>query len=68
MAKVKAVAGKYGQKSAALSAIDGWDRKEVDLKGLMEPLTAILDEKQVHWTLRVARAVGEKRPTGELAL
>lgn len=32
----------------------------------MDQITQILDPKNVHWTIRVARAIGEKRPTRQL--
>jgi hypothetical protein len=64
---IKARASEFGQKADALLAIATVDRKTADLKGVMNELMLILDEKGVHWTLRVARAIGEKRPTGQLA-
>ncbi|GIL01595.1 MAG: hypothetical protein BroJett030_14940 [Alphaproteobacteria bacterium] len=65
-AKIVEKAGDFGQKSALLTGAMAWDRKAVDIKSLINELTSILDEKNVHWTIRVARAVGEKRPTGQL--
>ena len=58
--------GKFGNKAAELAAATTWDRRTVDIHGLMEEITKTLDPKNVHWTLRVARAIGANRPVGQL--
>lgn len=60
-------APEFGDKVGRLAGVRTWDRKTVDLKGLMVELMAILDPKGIHWTIRVARAIGAGRPTGQLA-
>lgn len=44
------------------------DKRLVDLKGLMPYLVEVLDPKKVEWTLRVGAAIGNAKPSGELAL
>ncbi|NOT54800.1 MAG: AAA family ATPase [Deltaproteobacteria bacterium] len=66
-AAIKERAPEFGDKADRLSEVESWDRRTVDLKGFMVELMAILDPKNVHWTIRVARTIGEKRPTGQLA-
>lgn len=58
----------YGQREAQLVKIAKSDRQNADLKGAMEALTAILDGKNVLWTLRVAKALGTERPSGQIAI
>lgn len=65
--EIVGAASKFGNKEAKLAQAGTWDRKTVDLKGLMVELIEILDPKKVHWTIRVARAIGEKKPEGQLA-
>ena len=43
-----------------------WNRKEADLKEIIEQLALILDKKPVHWTQRVGRVVGRNRPSGQI--
>jgi energy-coupling factor transporter ATP-binding protein EcfA2 len=65
-AKIAGRADDFGQKSGMLKTATGWDRINVDIHDLIDEITKILDPKNVHWTLRVARAIGEKRPAGQL--
>ncbi|MDO8500759.1 MAG: AAA family ATPase [Gemmatimonadaceae bacterium] len=65
--QIKAQADKYGNKEAGLLGCDGWDRKSVDIKHLINELSAILDPKNVHWTKRVGTAIGKAKPSGQLA-
>lgn len=64
---ILASAPAYGQKEAQLIEIANSDRQAANLKGAMEALTSILDAKKVLWTLRVAKALGTERPTGQIA-
>jgi hypothetical protein len=59
-------ANQYGAKSTVLSNALGWDRKSVDIHDVINQITQILDPKNVHWTIRVARALGKERPSGNL--
>lgn len=65
--KILDVAGSFGQKEAALRAVAAADRQHVDLKPVIQQLVTILDEKQVHWTMRVGRVLGRTRPAGQIA-
>lgn len=65
--KILARASSCGQKEAAVRAIASCDRKSSDIKDVIEQVSEILDEKRVPWTLRVAKAIGSKRPDGMLA-
>ena len=65
--KIKSQSSKYGKKSKRLSEVDSWDRKSEDIKDVIKELAAILDEKHVHWAIRVGKCIGEKRPSGQLA-
>lgn len=66
--RIKQEATKYGNKAERLSKAAEWDRQKVDIHELINEISAILDQKNVNWTMRVARAIGEKRPEGELLL
>lgn len=65
-AAILARAGEFGAKGAQLATAPQWDRKSCDVHELIHEITRILDEKNVHWTMRVARAVGKDRPVGQL--
>lgn len=67
---IKARASEFGDKATLLADCDRWDRKNVDLKTpkqLVEHVATCVDPKGVHWTIRVAQAIGKARPTGQLA-
>ena len=64
--KIQTEAHRFGEKKARLAAVVTWNRKTVDLKGLMDELSRILDSKNVHWTVRVGRRLGLTRPAGQL--
>jgi energy-coupling factor transporter ATP-binding protein EcfA2 len=65
--RIVSEAHRFGQKEAGLATAAGWDRREVDIHELVDQLTQILDPKNVHWTIRVGRAIGSQRPVGQLA-
>ena len=65
--KIQQNTGDYGNKSDDLRAADQWDRKTADIKHLINELNAILDPKNVHWTIRTAQTIGRQKPTGMLA-
>lgn len=64
--KIKLESHKYGQKASILKAVDDWDRKTQDLKGIINEISWILDEKHLPWTLRIGKLLGKERPTGQL--
>jgi len=65
--KIVAAAPRFGAKETKLAAVQQWNRKDTDIKDVIDQLTQILDPKNVHWTIRIARAVGTQKPTGQLA-
>ena len=67
VAKITADADQYGNKEEKLSNAANWNRKTQDIKKVIEELGRILDKKNVHWTVRVAHAIGRKKPEGDLA-
>ncbi|MCI0480472.1 MAG: hypothetical protein L0213_02650, partial [Candidatus Dadabacteria bacterium] len=46
---------------------DNWDRKNSDLKDVIVQLSQILSPKNVPWTQRVAKCIGNSKPEGQLA-
>lgn len=64
--KILAEAHNYGAKDEQLLTVEDWNRQTVDIKEVIEQLSQILDPKKVHWTLRVAKAIGTARPAGQL--
>ncbi len=65
-AKLDAEAGKFGLKEAPLRAVIGAERKDIDLKEVIQQIAQIIDPKHALWTTRVAQVVGRGRPTGQL--
>lgn len=66
-AKIVAGGPSHGAKQALLALAAGWDRQKVDIKTVIEEISLALDDKKVHWTIRVARTIGTVRPHGQLA-
>lgn len=65
--EINRLASSFGAKEQRLRALTGQDRKEVDLKGLMEQLSKIIDVKNVDWRIRVGRLIGQQKPVGQIA-
>lgn len=65
--KIKENAHNFGDKEKYLLGCEDWDRKTVDIKNHTTEIANILDPRGVHWTLRVGKCIGEKRPEGQLA-
>lgn len=65
--RIKAEAHRFGEKESALLECDKWDRKESDIKTLINEIATALDSKSVHWTKRVGTAIGTSKPAGQLA-
>jgi hypothetical protein len=61
-----AEAASYGQKRALIEACLNWDRRRADIKTIINEVAAILDKKNVPWSVRVGTAIGKERPAGEL--
>jgi predicted ATPase len=66
-AEIVAQAPNYPNKQQQLATAATWNRADHDFKNLIHEISAILDTKQVHWTIRVGQAVGKARPLGQLA-
>ncbi len=54
------------EKAAALALVRT-DRRQGDLKGLIEIVSHKLDSQKVPWTIRVSSVIGKTKPTGTLA-
>jgi hypothetical protein len=57
----------YGQKAAALKALQEIDRKKGDVKNIINEIAEIIDPKKLLWTVRLGKTLGKSRPTGQLA-
>lgn len=68
-AQVKVIeqADSYGEHSKILKACNDWNTKETDIKNVINSLADILDDKKLHWTVRLGKTLGEKKPVGQLA-
>jgi predicted ATPase len=64
--KLTVQAVNHGNKAAQLQQAATWDRRNADIKNLIDEISIILDEKRVHWTVRVANVIGRTRPSGQL--
>ncbi|MEQ1864149.1 MAG: AAA family ATPase [Micropepsaceae bacterium] len=65
--KIVKESGRYGAKAAKLASAASWVRDKEDVKAIINELSEILDDKRVHWTLRVAKVLGSAKPSGQLA-
>ena len=65
--EIKAESANYGAKQVQLDQCDSWDRKNSDIKDVILQLAQILSPKNVPWTQRVAKCIGDKKPEGQLA-
>ena len=65
--RIKDQATSYGNISERLQACDTWDKKSVDLKGLVGAISKILDPNGTDWTIRVGKRLGSDRPSGQLS-
>lgn len=64
--KIGAEAAGFGAKEAELRSVINCDRRSHSLKPVIEQLSLILEPKRVHWTVRVAAAIGKNRPAGQI--
>lgn len=65
--KIKSESQNFGEKKAKLDECDSWDRKNCDIKEVILQLSQIISPKNVPWTQRVAKCIGDKKPEGQLA-
>jgi AAA domain, putative AbiEii toxin, Type IV TA system len=66
-ASIREASGRFGAKAQLLADAPLWDRRTVDLKGVINQVAEILDPRRVLWTVRVGATLGRQHPTGELA-
>lgn len=57
----------FGEKAERLAKAAEWDRRRVDLKGIIDEVSRILDQKGLRWTMRVGAVLGKSKPSGQLA-
>ena len=60
-------ADQYPNKKEELLNVKNWDKKNKDLKGLIEPISKLIDSKNVNWTTRVSSVIGSAKPSGNIA-
>jgi len=65
-AKISAESVNFGEKKSKLASAPSWDRQWEDLKDVIDAVAQILDTKNLHWTVRVGKAIGGCVPTGQL--
>src|SRR5215831_6334628 len=51
--KIASESGRFGNKAGKLVNAQSWDRQRDDIKDVIEEIASILDDKNVHWTIRV---------------
>lgn len=64
---IKVQSKEHGKKASKLAKVSEWDKQNEDIKDVINEVSMILDEKNVHWTIRIGRRIGKERPQGELA-
>lgn len=64
--RIKERATHYGNKSSALSNVDTWDRRNEDIKVLINQIAEIIDPKSLQWTVRLGKVLGNAKPKGQL--
>ena len=58
--------GSFGAKKERLAAAPTWDRRAVDLKGIISEVAKILDRRGVQWTTRLGSILGPDCRPGQL--
>ncbi len=53
--------------SEILKTCNDWNREDADIKEVINSLADILDDKKLHWTVRLGKTLGERKPRGQLA-
>lgn len=66
-ARIVARAPDFGNKATELAQAATWDRRRVELKRLIDEVARILDPKNLPWSVRVGKTIGQRKPEGELA-
>ena len=57
---------RFGNKQPTLQRLTDWDRKNTEVKNIINELASILDQKNVHWTTRVGQTIGAGNLSDEL--
>jgi predicted ATPase len=57
----------HGNKAKKLATACNWDRQYEDIKDLICEISRAIDPKNVHWTQRLGEAIGQRKPSGQLA-
>lgn len=65
--KIEQAANSYGAKQAQLSSVKTWDRRNADIKEIINQIAEIIDPKVVQWTVRLGKVLGKTKPQGQLA-
>lgn len=65
--RIIANAESYGEHAAILKACGNWDRRQDDIKKVINSIADILDPKKLHWTERVGKTLGSRTPLGQLS-
>ena len=65
--KIRTEANNFGEKAEDLRRVVAADRQRDEVKNVINQLSDIIDPKRVHWTIRVARVIGDARPAGKIA-
>lgn len=64
--KIAAESSGFGTKAPLLANCANWDLQNDDLKNIIAEVSRIIDPKSLPWQVRVGKAIGKRRPTGEL--
>lgn len=62
--KIQSESNNYGNKSDALQRISEIDRRDGDIKNIINEIADILDPKKLLWTVRVGKFLGGNTPNG----
>jgi len=65
--KIEIESPSFGGNAPLLATATAWDRRNHELKRVIENISRIIDPKAVPWTLRVGATIGRARPIGQLA-
>lgn len=65
--KIRAESQAYGNKAPILYRAPEWDRRNEDIKNVINEVVTILDPKSILWSVRVGTVLGRNKPSGELA-
>jgi hypothetical protein len=64
---LKKESSRCGEKEEKLSKVESWNRKSEDIKMYINEIAKLIDDKNVHWTMRLGTCLGKEKPSGQLA-